>query len=48
MVKLDPSKDGPMTPLETAKVCNAYPNEMGYEFCSWRCCGPQIEMEVPN
>ena len=34
MVELDPSKDGPMMPLETAKTSKAYLNEMGYKFRS--------------
>jgi hypothetical protein len=32
MVELDPSKDGPMTPLETAKTTKAYLERMGCEF----------------
>jgi inosose dehydratase len=32
MVELDPSKDGPMTPLETAKVSKKYLEKMGYKF----------------
>ena len=32
MVELDPSKDGPMTPLETAKATKAYLERMGCEF----------------
>jgi inosose dehydratase len=32
MVELDPSKDGPMTPLETAKTTKAYLEKMGYKF----------------
>lgn len=34
MVELDPSNDGPMTPLETAKVSKAYLEKMGYSFRS--------------
>jgi inosose dehydratase len=34
MVELDPSKDGPMTPLETAKVTKAYLEKMGFKFKS--------------
>jgi inosose dehydratase len=34
MVELDPSDDGPMTPLETAKVSKAYLEKMGYNFRS--------------
>lgn len=32
MVELDPSKDGPITPLETAKSTRAYLEKMGCEF----------------
>jgi len=32
MIELDPSTDGPMTPLETAKVSKAYLEKMGYTF----------------
>ena len=32
MVELDPSNDGPMTPLETAKTSKAYLEKMGCEF----------------
>ena len=32
MVELDPSKDGPMTPLETVKTSKAYLEKMGYKF----------------
>lgn len=34
MVELDPSKDGPMTPLETVKTSKAYLEKMGYKFRS--------------
>jgi inosose dehydratase len=34
MVELDPSNDGPMTPLETAKVTKAYLEKMGCIFRS--------------
>lgn len=34
MVELDPSADGPMAPLETAKVSKAYLEKLGYEFRS--------------
>lgn len=32
MVELDPSKDGPMSPLETAKTTKAYLEKMGFRF----------------
>ena len=32
MVELDPSKNGPMTPRETAKTAKAYLEKMGCEF----------------
>ena len=32
MVELDPSKDGPMTPLETAQTSKAYLQKQGYMF----------------
>lgn len=32
MVELDPSKDGPMTPLETAKTSKAYLEKRGFTF----------------
>lgn len=32
MVELDPSKDGPMTPLETAKTSKAYLEKRGFKF----------------
>lgn len=32
MVELDPSKDAPMTPLETAKTTKAYLEKMGCAF----------------
>lgn len=32
MVELDPSKDGPMTPLETAKTSKAYLEKLGFKF----------------
>jgi inosose dehydratase len=32
MVELDPSNDGPMTPLETARASKAYLEKMGCEF----------------
>lgn len=32
MVELDPSKDGPMTPLETAKTSKAYLEKRGFRF----------------
>ncbi len=32
MVELDPSKDGPMTPLETVKTTKAYLEKLGYKF----------------
>ncbi len=32
MVELDPSKDAPMTPLQTAKTSKAYLKKMGYSF----------------
>ena len=34
MVELDPSANGPMAPLETAKVSEAYLVKLGYEFRS--------------
>ncbi len=34
MVELDPSANGPMTPLETAKTSKAYLEKMGYKFKS--------------
>jgi hypothetical protein len=32
MVELDPSKDPPMTPFETARVSKAYLQKLGYQF----------------
>jgi len=32
MVELDPSPDGPMTPLETVKTTKAYLEKLGYKF----------------
>jgi inosose dehydratase len=32
MVELDPSPDGPMTPLETVKATKAYLEKLGYKF----------------
>jgi inosose dehydratase len=34
MVELDPSKDGPMSPLETVKTTKAYLEKLGYTFRS--------------
>ena len=34
MVELDPSPDGPMTPLETVKITKAYLEKLGYKFRS--------------
>jgi hypothetical protein len=32
MVELDPSKDAPMTPFETAKTTKEYLVKLGYKF----------------
>jgi inosose dehydratase len=32
MVELDPSKNQPITPLETAKISKAYLQKLGYRF----------------
>lgn len=32
MVELDPSKDGPMSPIETVKTTKAYLDKMGFQF----------------
>jgi inosose dehydratase len=32
MIELDPSPDGPMTPLETAQTSKAYLEKLGYRF----------------
>ena len=34
MVELDPSPDGPMTPLQTVQTTKAYLEKLGYKFRS--------------
>jgi hypothetical protein len=34
MVELDPSPDGPMTPLQTVQTTKAYLQKLGYSFRS--------------